>query len=96
MKKKPFKKGQKVEIIDKGDIYPQYSQIIKRHMKYAIHWAYKDTEPNTTDLYIVKGVYRHCEPDPYDKNNWCVVIENIRTHQIYLIGELGLKMIQNY
>ena len=29
--------------------------------------------------------------DKYDKNKKCIVIEDIDTKQIYLIGELGIK-----
>ena len=91
MSKKPFKKGMLVRIVDDDNVYGAYSQIIKRHPKFAIRWCYKDWSPDTNPLYVVRGVYRHCMRDSHDKCKWCVVIEQVKTQKIYLIGELGLQ-----
>ena len=93
MKSKPFHKGDMVRITDQSEVYGCYSQMIKRHMQYAIHWAYKDWNPDTKSIYIVRGCYRHCMKDDYDPSEWCVVIEQKDTHRIYLISENGISSI---
>ena len=85
-----FKKGDIVEVIHDGHVYISYSQFIKKHLQYAIRWVYKEY-PDKDHIFKVRGVYNHCMEDKYDKNKKCIVIEDIDTKQIYLVGELALK-----
>ena len=88
-----FKKNDLVKIVNDDHVYICYSQFIKRHLQYAIRWAYR-AYPNTGHIFRVKGVYNHCRKDKYDKNKKCIVIEDQTNHQIFLIGELGIKEIE--
>ena len=93
-KKKPFKRGDIVSVVDNDQVYFNYSQFIKRHLQYAIRWVYKeypDVEPARRNKYKVLGCYRHVREDRYDNNEWCIVIQSIHSKQIYLIGERGIK-----
>lgn len=87
----------KLDNIAKGDIvtidsshcYGGYSQFIVRHLQYAIRWAYKSS-PHEKYHYEVKGIYKHCMKDKYDENKYVVVVENVLTKQIFLMGEKGI------
>ena len=89
----------RLQCIKKGDIvrvnsshcYVSYSQFIWRHLKYAIRWAYKCL-PYMNYKYKVKGIYKHCMKDRYDDNKYVVVVENITTKQIFLVGERGVSL----
>lgn len=85
-----FKKGDIVEVINDGHVYISYSQFIKRHLQYAIRWSYKEY-PDLNHIFKIKGIYNHCKEDKYDKCTKCIVIEDLDTKQIYLVGELALK-----
>ncbi len=86
--------GDTVRIIDADQVYANYSQMMKRHPQFALRWAYKGS-PNTADLYRILQIYPHCLADPYDKNDYCVIIQNTTTRQIYMIGECGLEYLDS-
>ena len=90
MNKINFKKDDLVEVLNHDHVYISYSQFIKRHLQYAIRWVYKEC-PELTHVFKIKGIYNHCMSNKYDHNTKCIVIEDLDTKQIYLIGELGLK-----
>lgn len=73
--------------------YQNYSQFIKRHIKYAIRWAYK-CRPNSNHIYKVLAIHKHCMKDLYDDNKLCIVVEDTVTKQIYLMGEKGLTFVK--
>ena len=85
-----FKKDDLVEVTNDGHVYISYSQFIKRHLQYAIRWVYKEC-PNKEHIFKIRGIYNHCMENKYDKNTKCIVIEDLDTKQIYLVGELALR-----
>lgn len=74
--------------------YLNYSQMMKRHPQYALRWAYK-SRPNTSDLYQILKIYPHVLPSAYDENEWCVIIQNLITRQIYMVGEYALEYVDS-
>lgn len=89
---KPFSKGQKVHVTDLGHVYTCYSQFALRHPKYILRWSYR-AMPNTSRTFVILGVHKHCMPEQYDSNKWCIAIQDTINHAIYFIGERGLGPI---
>jgi hypothetical protein len=85
-----FNVGDKVTV-DKNQIYYSYSQFIKRHQKYAARWQYKCwVNPEGIPLTVI-GVHRHVIKDKYDKNKYCIVVQD-KYKRIYLVGETGIYL----
>ena len=78
--------------VDEDQLYYCYSQFIKKHKKFADRWQYRRwIDKEHTPLHAV-GVYKHVQHDKYDKNKYCVVIEDT-SGRIYLVGETGVKKV---
>lgn len=92
MKNELPKKGD-IVMIDDEFCYGNYSQFIKYHWKYAIRWAYK-CMPNKSHLFRVLGVHSHVQDDRFDRQQFVIAVEDIRTRQIFLTGELGIKLFR--
>lgn len=75
---------------DADHCYVSYSQFIKRHSKYDLHWAYK-CRPSSSSKYKILGIYNHVLEDVYDNNDFVIVVEDVINHQIFLMGECGIK-----
>lgn len=86
-----IKKGVDVDIINTGQCYPSYVQLIMRHPQYALRWCYKG-RPNKDHVFLVRGVYNHCMEDECDDCKYAVIVEDTSTKQLYIMGELGLKV----
>lgn len=89
-----FKPKNVVRLKTDGQTYTNYSQMMKHHPQYALRWAYK-SRPNTVDLYQILKIYPHVLPSPYDDNKWCVIVQNLTTRQIYMVGEYALEYVDS-
>ncbi len=89
-----MKKNDIVKVVDIKQVYFCYSKFIKRHLQYAIRWVYKGF-PNVSNCFKIRDVYKHCMKDKRDVNSKCIVIQDMETSQIYLIGETGIKELNN-
>jgi len=86
--------GDLVTITDIGQVYTNYSQMMKRHPQYALRWVYKGL-PKSDDTYRILQIYPHCMANSHDKNDYCVIIQNTLTQQIYMIGEYALEYVDS-
>ena len=93
MNKSGFNKGDRVKLINNDHIYASYTDFIKRHKKYMLKWAYK-SRPIITHAFTVLGIHKHVSKRQYDKNDYCIAIQDNTTSQIFLTGETALKKLK--
>lgn len=86
-----FKIGDEVTV-DNNHIYYSYTQFVHRYFWLASRYQYKCYANNDNSPLKVIGVYKHIMKDKYDKNKYVVVVQD-KSKRIYLVGELGVKVI---
>jgi hypothetical protein len=82
--------------VDNEQIYGNYTQFVKLHIKYAPRFQYQTWELDESAKRLkVIGVHRHVKGKTakyYDNNKYVVVVADARK-RIYLVGESGVKKV---
>ena len=89
-----FKAGDLVKLKTTDSTYANYTQMMKRHPQYALRWVYKGF-PNTDHLFQILRIYPHVRSNPHDENQWCVIVQDVTTRQIYMVGEYALEYVDS-
>ena len=85
-----FKVGDKVKIVDGGEVYTTYNEWVDKHVpsKYISFWA-AGIKPNESDTYTIIACGNH-DSSPWRKLYY---IQNNNTKQCFIMSEEGIEMI---